>query len=160
MNKEKYKARFKRYRAAHLAERRAKDAAHKRAVRKANPELVRAKEREYYHRNIEKKRAQAAKRNAKQRERYQVDAAAYARKRAMSRLSAVILKRKDGWKPYRPRVGCRIPDWATMGQRILDVRSPWLEMNMTAAQEAYWWELYKERSEDTMRISGGRGHGR
>lgn len=152
MNRVKRLASQKRYRDAHREERRAKDAAYKRAARKANPELARAKDREWYWRNIDRKRAQAAKRNAKRRALFAVDADAYAKKRARDRMSALRLKRKSKWKPYSPRFACRIPDWATKGQRIMDTASPWLPENMTPEQNAYARELAIERRERRERM--------
>ncbi len=48
---------------------------------------------------------------------------------------------------YRPHFGCRIPDWATKGERTLDVSSPWLDINITPSQRAFARELAIERKE-------------
>ena len=38
-----------------------------------------------------------------------------------------------------------VPDWATLGQRVLDAASPWLIENLTPSQRAYARELAIER---------------
>ena len=50
----------------------------------------------------------------------------------------------DG-KGYRPRFRVRLPEWAAAGQRVLDVRSAFLAVNMTPSQRAYARELAIER---------------
>ena len=94
-------------------------AAAMRAWRAANQEAQRAAERARYAKNVVRKRAQRRKIYAKGR----------------------LLKGKG----YRARFRCRLPDWAAAGQRVLDARSQWLAVNLTASQRAYARDLAIER---------------
>ena len=96
-----------------------KEAAKQRARRAANPEAVRAADRAFYAKAVVRKRAQRRK--------------CYARARI------------HGGKGYRPLYRVRLPEWAAVGQRILDARSQWLDVNLTASQRAYARELAIER---------------
>ena len=63
----------------------------------------------------------------RQHELFRVDANAYAKAREKERLKHA---RRVGAK-YKPRPSCRIPDWATMGQDILDRRSVFIYHNLS-----------------------------
>ena len=117
-NPEKCKEKQRRYR--QKPESKVKDAAKQRARRAANPEAVRAADRAFYARAVVRKRAQRR--------------VCYAKARLL-----------DG-KGYRPRFRVRLPEWAAAGQRVLDVRSAFLAVNMTPSQRAYARELAIERS--------------
>ena len=74
------------------------------------------------------------------------DAVAYAKGRAYDRmLRAKRTVLRGG--VYRPHFSRRIPDWATKGERTLDVSSPWLDVNITPSQRAFARELAIERKE-------------
>lgn len=70
----------------------------------------------------------------------------YAKGRAYNRMLKAKRTVLRG-KLYRPRFGCRMPDWATKGETILDSASPWLIENLTPSQRAYARELAIERKE-------------
>lgn len=72
------------------------------------------------------------------------DAKAYANHRAKRRIWAA---RKSVLKfgKYSPRYNIRIPDWALFGDRTIDARSQWLDVNLTASQRAYARDLAIER---------------
>ena len=89
-----------------------------RAKRAANPEQARAEDRAYYAKTVERRRTRARIAHAKAR----------------------IAKGKS----YSPRYSCRLPDWAPVGG-ARDVRSQWLEVNVTDSQRAYARELAIER---------------
>lgn len=72
------------------------------------------------------------------------NAAFYAVYRAYARTWWAKRRIKAG-KRYRPRPHVRIPDWATKGKSVLDVRSRWIFENTTRAQRAYARELAIER---------------
>jgi hypothetical protein len=91
-----------------------------RAKRAANPEQARAEYRAYYAKTVERRRTQARIAHAKAR----------------------IAKGKS----YSPRYSCRLPDWAPVGG-ARDVRSQWLEVNVTDSQRAYARELAIQRSQ-------------
>ena len=116
-NPKAYAEKQRRYR--QKPESKVKAAAAMRAWRAANPEAVRAAARARYAKNVVRKRAQHRKCYAKGR----------------------ILKGKG----YRARFRCRLPDWAAAGQRVLDARSQWLAVNLTASQRAYARDLAIER---------------
>ncbi len=65
-----------------------------------------------------------------------VDAAYYAEQRARRRIIKAMRRVRCGGK-YRPRLNCRVPDWCVKGQRILDARSAFLDMNLTPSQRAW-----------------------
>ena len=46
---------------------------------------------------------------------------------------------------YRPRFGCRIPDWAVKGEMILDASSRWLDVNITPSQRAFAREIAMQK---------------
>ena len=71
-------------------------------------------------------------------------AKAVVRKRAQRR-KCYAKARVLGNKGYRARFRCRLPDWAAAGQRVLDARSQWLAVNLTASQRAYARDLAIER---------------
>ena len=143
------------------AEHREHVARRKKAWYAANREHALKKHKEYYMANRERlirytiewikknreKRLLAQKRAAaKIRERKKRDAAYYAELRARVRRSyakAVILSGNT----YTPSPKRRIPDYAVMGQFVLDVHSPWLINNLTDSQRAYAMELAIERKE-------------
>ena len=93
--------------------------AKQRARRAANPDAVRAADRAFYAAAVVRKRAQRRK--------------CYAKARVLCN------------KGYRARFRCRLPEWAAAGQRVLDARSQWLAVNVTASQRAYARELAIER---------------
>ena len=99
-------------------EAKAKNAADKRAARKANPEKARVADRARYAKIAVRKREQARIAHAK------------------------AMLRKG--KLYRPRFQLRHPEWAPVGG-ARDVRSQWLEVNVTDSQRAYARELAIER---------------
>lgn len=72
------------------------------------------------------------------------DAAYYARRRAQMRSCRARATILSGGV-YRPIFSLRLPDWAVMGQRVIDGRSQFLAINLTPAQRAYARELYRER---------------
>lgn len=96
-----------------------KNAAWQRARRAANPDAVRAADRAFYAKAVVRKRAQRRK--------------CYAKARVL------------GNKGYRARFRCRLPEWAAAGPRVLDARSQFLAVNLTASQRAYARELAIER---------------
>ena len=63
---------------------------------------------------------------------YSVDAAAYAEHRAKKREQ---YKKRRG-QGYTERVSCRIPDWATKGQDVMDRRSVYIYQNLSADEQA------------------------
>ena len=72
------------------------------------------------------------------------DSDLYAKGRAYNRmLKAKRTVLRGG--SYRPRFGCRIPDWATKGEAVLDASSQWLDINITPSQRAFAIELAHER---------------
>lgn len=97
-----------------------KNAAKNRARRAENPDAVRAADRAFYAKAVVRKRAQRRK--------------CYAKARVLCN------------KGYRARFRCRLPEWAAAGQRVLDARSQWLAVNLTASQRAYARDLEIERS--------------
>lgn len=111
-------AKMRRYR--QKPEAKAKAAAYKRAARKANPEKARAAERAHY-------------------------AKIAVRKRELARIAHAKAMLRKG-KLYRPRFQLRLPEWAPVGG-ARDVRSQWLEVNVTDSQRAYARELAIERSQ-------------
>ena len=151
-----------------------KQNAAKRKERRENPDKVHERERAYWRKpeNAARKRlatkrwrdspkgkawraAYNAKHQARVREtnrrsearrkaRKQSDAAYYAKRRADTRIRHAKARVMSG-KAYRPRFHLRIPDWATMGQQIIDFASPWLWTNLTDSQRAYGRELAIER---------------
>ncbi len=56
-------------------------------------------------------------------------------------------QRKLNGGEYRPKLSCRIPDWAVKGQCVIDFQSPWLAANITSEMKAYARELFIERRE-------------
>ena len=154
-NPDKVRAAQKRYRDAHRLERRAKDAARKRAKRAADPEKARELYRQ--HNKLRKARmaadpvfsarwhaahaAHVRKYNAKM---LLVSARFYTLSRMYHRKSYAKKVVLSG-KPYRPRYSCRIPDWAVKGERIIDYRSQFLYENITPAMAAYARSLAMER---------------
>ena len=92
-----------------------------RAKRAANPEKVRAEARAYYAKTV-------------------------TRRRALARIAHAKSRIAQG-KFYSPRYNCRIPEWSTKGQRVLDANSPFLYENLTDSQRAYARELAIERKE-------------
>ena len=74
-----------------------------------------------------------------------IDAKAYSDFRAKRRVKWVMQLKKP--ENYKPRFSIRIPDWATKGQRVLDVNSKYLASNLTDEQRAYARELFIERRE-------------
>ena len=90
-----------------------------RAKRAANPEQVRAEDRAYYAKTVERRRTRARIAHAKAR----------------------IAKGKS----YSPRYSSRLPDWAPV-RGMVDARSAYLIENLTPAQRAYARELAIERS--------------
>ena len=94
--------------------------------------------------NRDKVRGYVKKSMRKQRLAWCFDPVAYAKGRAYDRmLKAKRTVLRGGI--YRPHFGYRIPDWATKGERILDVSSMWLDVNITPSQRAYARELAIER---------------
>lgn len=89
-----------------------------RAKRAANPEQARAESRAYYAKTVERRRSQARVAHAKAR----------------------IAKGKS----YSPRYSCRLPDWAPVCGMI-DARSAFLAVNLSASKRAYARELAIER---------------
>lgn len=72
------------------------------------------------------------------------DADLYAKGRAYNRMlkaKRIIL----GGGVYRPRFGCRIPDWAVKGEMILDASSQWLAVNITPSQRAFAREIAMQK---------------
>lgn len=118
--------------------------------RKNNPEKRKAQKRRNYARHraeiLEKKRIYYATVYpwGKRREIFAVDADAYAKYRAAQRVRRARRVVLLG-KAYRPRFQCRLPNWATFGQRVLDAASPFLDVNITPSQRAYARELAIER---------------
>lgn len=76
----------------------------------------------------------------------EVDAELYAAWRAKRRKQRARKAVSEG-RTYRPLFCMRIPDWATKRQRVLDVSSAFLAVNMTPEQRAYALELAVERKE-------------
>lgn len=124
-----------------------------RARKKASAIKYNAEHREK--RNAQKKKWREAHSDAhreavrkymkKLRMRFYFDAEAFAAYRAYNRqLRAKESVLTRGF--YRPRFSCRIPDWATKGQRVIDERSQFLDVNLTDAQRAYARELAIERA--------------
>lgn len=74
-----------------------------------------------------------------------VDAEYYSLVRAERRTRSAV-KRIAMGKTYRPRFHTRLPDWCVMGQRVLDNRSAFLAVNMSASQRDYVRELAIERT--------------
>ena len=118
-NPEAFRAKARRYR--QKPESKVKLAAAQRKSRAANPEAVRAADRAFYAKAVVRKRAQRRVRYAK------------------ARLLA--------GKVYSPRFRVRLPEWSAAGQRVLDARSQWLAVNLSASQRAYARELAIERKE-------------
>ena len=118
-NPEAFRAKARRYR--QKPEIKVKLAAAHRKRRAANPETVRAADRAFYAKAVVRKRAQRRVRYAK------------------ARLLA--------GKVYSPRFRVRLPEWSAAGQRVLDARSQWLAVNLSASQRAYARELAIERKE-------------
>ena len=116
-NPEAFRAKARRWR--QKPEVKVKLAAAQRKRRAANPEAVRAADRAHYAKAVVRERAQRR--------------VCYAKARVL------------GNKGYRARFRCRLPDWAAAGQRVLDARSQWLAVNLTASQRAYARELAIER---------------
>ena len=116
-NPEAFRAKARRYR--QKPESKVKLAAAQRKRRAANPESVRAADRAFYAKAVVRKRAQRRK--------------CYAKARVL------------GGKGYRARFRCRLPEWAAACQRVLDARSQWLAVNLSASQRAYARELAIER---------------
>lgn len=74
------------------------------------------------------------------------DAKLYAQWRAKRRMQRARKAVAEG-RTYRPLYCTRFPDWAVKGQRVLDVSSEFLAVNMTPEQRAYALELAVERKE-------------
>lgn len=74
------------------------------------------------------------------------DAKLYAQWRAKRRMQRARKAVAEG-RTYRPLYCTRFPDWAVKGQRVLDVSSAFLAVNMTPEQRAYALELAVERKE-------------
>ena len=161
-NPDKVRAAQKHYRDAHRLERRAKDAASKRAKRAADP----ARAREVYRRNFLRTRARMAAdpvfaahwraKNAARIKRYnekmlRISPGFYARYRMYRRVCYAKRAVLSG-KPYRALYSRRIPDWCVKGGGIIDYRSQWLIENRSPAQRAYARELAMERMGLEVRI--------
>lgn len=73
-----------------------------------------------------------------------LDAEYYHKRLALTRVLHARARLRKG-KPYRPRFHLRIPEWMTLGQRVLDAASPFLDVNLTPSQRAYARELAIER---------------
>ena len=154
-NPDKVRAAQTRYRDAHRLERRAKDAARKRAKRAADPEKAREQYRQYNQRRKARlaadpvfsarwhaaHAARVRKYNAKM---LQVSARFYAMNRMYRRKSHAKKVVLSG-KPYRPLYSRRIPDWCVKGERIMDHRSQFLPENITPSMAAYARSLAMER---------------
>ena len=159
-NPEKVRAKYKRYRLAHQEERRAKDRARAKEMRKEDPEKCREKDRLFRIRKkarmaadpelrahfLSKKRAAKKRYDARLAARCARDADRYAKERMCKRVSYAKKMVRAG-RPYRPLPSRRIPDWATKDERILDTRSQFLADNITDSQRAYARELAIERKE-------------
>jgi len=124
-------------------------------------EIDRKASRKHYRKNREREIARCKAYNAAHKEQckrnrrrhyvskqllFMVDAEAYAAFRREARMrnamSRMGKKRSVG---YSPRPSVRIPDYAVLGQRILDFDSPWLKENLTPSQIGYVRELMDER---------------
>ena len=106
-------------------------------------EKVYAKHKIWQEAHREAHRESERKYMRKARMQFYFDAEAFAAYRAYNRqLRAKESVLTRGF--YRPRFSCRIPDWATKGF-VLDARSQWLAVNLTASQRAYARELAIER---------------
>lgn len=125
-----------------------------------DPEKARANARAYYYANREKRLRQCKEwqsrnhelvlwysRNmtAKRRKKMMVDCVYCSRERARSRKARAIKRVVQG-KVYHPHFRKRLPEWSTLCQRVLDARSQWLDVNLTASQRAYARDLAIERS--------------
>ena len=96
--------------------------------------------------NRDKMRGYVRKSQRKARLAWCFDSELYKKGRAYNRmLKAKRTVLKGGL--YVPRFACRIPDWATKGQKITDTASPWLIENLTDSQRGYARELAIERKE-------------
>lgn len=72
------------------------------------------------------------------------DSDLYAKARAYNRmLKAKRIILRGG--VYRPRFGCRIPDWAVKGEMILNASSQWLAVNITPSQRAFAREIAMQK---------------
>ena len=108
-------------------------------------EKVYAKNKKWQEAHREAHRESERRYTRKSRMQFYFDAEAYAAYRAYNRqLRAKKSVLTRGF--YRPRFSFRIPDWATKGQRVIDVSSEFLAVNMTPDQRAYARELAIERS--------------
>lgn len=114
------------------------------AWRERNRDEVNRKKREYRKRNVDRFKVMERFAEERRKRKKQTDAAYYAKRRASVRMSKAKRRVVDG-KPYRPKFNTRIPDWATMGQKIIDVSSPWLWNNLTDGQRAYGREIAIDR---------------
>ena len=152
--REKNKIRSSEYRRTHHEE----CGAREKAWRKANPDKVSGQRKRYYarkktdpkwiayekspRRKAQKRKAEARYlenggrelraiqgflRRQRQLELFRMDSHAYAKAREKERMKHA---RRVGAK-YKPRPSCRIPDWATMGQEILDRRSVFIYHNLS-----------------------------
>lgn len=92
------------------------------------------------------KLARARLSDRKYRAKLEADAKLYAAWRAKRQKQRARKAVSEG-RTYRPLFCMRIPDWATKRQRVLDVSSEFLAVNMTPEQRAYALELAAERKE-------------
>lgn len=129
------------YNAAHKAETRARNVAYYRAHKAERIAMV----MKWCAENPELVRVYRAKTSENRRLRMMVDSVYYAKCRALVRVSYARSRVKAGCN-YRPRFCRRVPDWATLGQRVLDAASPFLDVNITPSQRAYARELAIERA--------------
>lgn len=145
---EKQRDRSKKYRLAHQEEERRKKREYIRRYRLAKVGDAEYQEKERVRRTQYQKSPRAVElrklRWVKLKALFAVDARAYAEYRSFQRFNKALLAIERGRK-FRPRMWKRIPDWACMGEKILDTRSQFLEINLTPSQRAYALSLYLER---------------
>ena len=143
--KERQREADRRYRLRHPDRCRERD----RKWREANPDKRKAQKRRNYQRHraeiLAKKRKQYVEAGVwtARRQRFLLDAAAYAKYRAAMRMRGAKRCVLAG-RFYKPRFARRIPDWCVWGGSV-DFQSPWLVENLTPAQRAYAIELAVER---------------
>lgn len=68
----------------------------------------------------------------------------YARRRALQRMAKARVSIVLG-RTYRPVFHRRIPDWACLGETVMDYGSRFLVENMTVEQRAFVREMYREK---------------
>lgn len=140
--REKRNARSREYAAEHRDEARERQ----RMWRAKNPDKCKAQRKRYYYGKagvLARKRwmGEGGKellamsrflRQERMNELYSVDASAYAEHRAKKREQ---YKKRHG-QGYTERVSCRIPDWATKGQDVMDRRSVYIYQNLSVDEQA------------------------